>query len=309
MTRPRFSVVIPVYNAADSIEETVASVLRQTEPHFELWLIDDGSTDDSLARLHALEARDARIRVVSMANGGVAAARNAGADRAEGEWIAFLDADDVWHPTKLERHWQHHGQDPLLDMSFSKIAFLLGEGDDLARAQTISTVPPDALTLGDVLGENPVCTSSNLVVSRECWQASGGFRRGMQYAEDQEWLARAVNQGRRIRGMDVLLVGYRLSADGLSANLRAMYDGWQTLTQDYAADFDASSARALYCRYLARRALRAGSSPWLAPRFALVGVASSPRAFFRDRRRGLMTLAGAMVSPLLPRTLRMRLFA
>ncbi|WP_251977697.1 glycosyltransferase family 2 protein [Salinicola avicenniae] len=309
MTRPRFSVVIPVYNAADSIEETVASVLCQTEPHFELWLIDDGSTDDSLARLQALKARDARIRVLALANGGVAAARNAGADRAEGEWIAFLDADDVWHPTKLERHWQHHRQAPQLDMSFAKIAFLLGEGTDLARAQTVSTVPREALTLEDVLGENPVCTSSNLVVSRECWRASGGFRRGMQYAEDQEWLARVVKQGRHIRGMDVLLVGYRLSAGGLSANLRAMYDGWQQLTRDYAADFDAAAARALYCRYLARRALRAGSSPWLAPRFALVGVANSPQAFFRDRRRGLMTLVGSLVSPLLPRTLRMRLFA
>ncbi|WP_110686012.1 glycosyltransferase family 2 protein [Salinicola aestuarinus] len=309
MNRPIFSVIVPVYNASDSIEETVASVLMQTERDFELWLVDDGSTDETPAHLQRLRERDPRIQILSLPNGGVAAARNAGAAKAQGELLAFLDADDLWLPTKLERHRQHHRDDPECAASFARIAFLPEGVSNFNEASTQSSVPSGPLALSQILGENPVCTSSNLVVSRQCWQAIGGFRDGMQYAEDQEWLARVVDSGREVRGLDTLLVGYRMSTGGLSANLQAMYAGWHSLAGDYASHAGVASARATYCRYLARRALRSGGAPTLSLHFALAGLFSSPSAFLKDRRRGVMTLLGALVSPLLPRRLRMRLFA
>lgn len=99
---PAVSVVMPVYNAAGWLAHSIGSLRAQTCPDWELLAVDDGSKDDSLARLRALAAEDPRIRPIALpANGGVAAARNAGIAAARGRWIAFLDADDAWAPDKL----------------------------------------------------------------------------------------------------------------------------------------------------------------------------------------------------------------
>ena len=98
------SVIMPVYNAAAWLRRAVDSVLAQSHEKVELVAVDDGSQDDSLAILDAYARADARVRVQRQpANGGVAAARNAGIAAARGDFIAFLDADDWWHPAKLER--------------------------------------------------------------------------------------------------------------------------------------------------------------------------------------------------------------
>lgn len=94
------SVIIPLYNKAFSIAETLTSVLQQTYTDFEVIIIDDGSTDDGLAIVS--QFTDPRIQWVQQPNLGAAAARNAGIEKATGELIAFLDADDYWHPNHLE---------------------------------------------------------------------------------------------------------------------------------------------------------------------------------------------------------------
>jgi glycosyltransferase involved in cell wall biosynthesis len=97
--QPFISVVIPVYNQEAYIESTLQSVLRQSYPHFEVIVVDDGSTDSSLKRIKQLN--DHRIRLIRQTNQGVSAARNNGFLAAKGEYIAFLDADDLWFPDKL----------------------------------------------------------------------------------------------------------------------------------------------------------------------------------------------------------------
>src|SRR5690348_12029992 len=97
------SVVIPAYNAAATLDETLRSVRSQTHRALEIIVVDDGSVDDTreIAGRHA--AVDDRVQVVTQSNAGLAASRNAGWMRARSELIAFIDADDLWAPTKIER--------------------------------------------------------------------------------------------------------------------------------------------------------------------------------------------------------------
>src|SRR5262245_41508013 len=95
----RVSVVIPCYNARPYLEETIRSVFSQTFTPCEILVVDDGSSDGSA---HVAEGFGDRVRVIRQRNQGECAARNAGLQAACGEWIAFLDADDVWKPNKLE---------------------------------------------------------------------------------------------------------------------------------------------------------------------------------------------------------------
>ncbi len=99
----KVSVVIPVHNGEKYLAQAIESVLAQTFRDFELLIVDDGSTDGSRAIMDRCARRDARIRILSQANRGVSAAGNLGFEEARGEWVARLDADDVFLPDKLER--------------------------------------------------------------------------------------------------------------------------------------------------------------------------------------------------------------
>lgn len=307
--RPHISVVIPVYNAAATLAATVRSILAQSEGDFELLLIDDGSTDDSLLLMLRLAAMDERVRVIAHANCGVAATRNKGVELSHGELIAFCDADDLWHPHKLARHRDLHRGNPAIGASYARIAFIEPDASDSSAARTLSSIVPTPLTVADLLGENPVCTMSNLVVTRDACRAIGGFKVGMSFAEDQEWLARAAHIGIIISGIDDVLVDYRLSQDGLSVNLDRMYAGWRDLAADYGDPANGEAAEAVYCRYLARRALRSGATARTAREFALRGLKLDARAFLSDARRGWPTLISALVAPVIPRAARIRVFA
>ena len=98
---PKVSVIIPTYNAMTYLPETVESVLRQTYSNFELLIIDDGSSDQTVQWVSQLV--DSRVRLISQENQGASVARNTGIAHAQGEYVAFLDADDLWEPTKLEQ--------------------------------------------------------------------------------------------------------------------------------------------------------------------------------------------------------------
>ncbi|WP_336980858.1 glycosyltransferase family 2 protein [Altererythrobacter fulvus] len=309
MNEPFFSVVLPAYNAAGTVGEAIKSVLEQYCEDFELLLIDDGSSDDTLHRMLYYADRDDRIRVVSRDNGGVSSARNLGVELARGRFIAFLDADDQWCADKLLCHRLLHERRGDLAGSFARIAFRPPAGRGMGPARTYSTVPSGLLALEQVLGENPSCTTSNLVVSRAALCSAGGFDETLSHAEDQDLLARLIERGFHLQGIGETLVDYRMSEGGLSSDLGAMLAGWAMLADRYRHIADLSGAEALYCRYLARRALRTGGPAGIALGFVLRGLRADAHAFLEDFRRGALTLAGAAFSPFIPRTLRQRLFA
>lgn len=308
--RPEISVVIPVYNAAGTIAATIGSVLAQTFPRFEIVAVDDGSSDASLDILLGIAAQDARLRVISQRNGGVSSARNLGAGMAASPLVAFLDADDLWAPEKLARHIALHRDEPLLAASYARIAFIARDAAMLEGARTVSTLCPHAPRLADVLGENPVCTASNLVVRRDWFVTLGGFDERLNFAEDQEFVARLVARGGKVDGIDGVLTGYRFSPDGLSMDHAQMHAGWRVLVDRYIDDAAVrASLEALYCRYIARRLLRSGASPLRAMNFVVRGLRLDARSFMAERQRGLATVLAACAAPLIPAAMRRRIFA
>lgn len=111
----RASVVLPTFNRRSLVRQAIDSVLAQTEPGFELLVVDDGSTDGTADELEERYGREPRLRVLRKLNGGSASARNLGIDEARGPWIALLDSDDVWDPTYLERQLVHAANHPTAD--------------------------------------------------------------------------------------------------------------------------------------------------------------------------------------------------
>jgi glycosyltransferase involved in cell wall biosynthesis len=113
---PRISVVIPCYNAERYISATIESVLAQNWPDLEVVVVDDGSKDTSV---QIIRERFPHVLLVQQANQGVAAARNTGIKASSGDWIAFLDADDLWLPGKLHRQWQSIESNPEARMGYT----------------------------------------------------------------------------------------------------------------------------------------------------------------------------------------------
>jgi glycosyltransferase involved in cell wall biosynthesis len=97
------SVIIPAYNEAATVERTISSVLNQTYSDLEVLVVDDGSTDETAALVRRMADLDHRIKLLQKANGGLVSARNCGIAHAQGEFIALLDADDLWHPEKIRK--------------------------------------------------------------------------------------------------------------------------------------------------------------------------------------------------------------
>ncbi|MCI5078612.1 glycosyltransferase [Oricola sp.] len=310
---PLFSVIVPCWNAEDTLEATLSSVERQSFPDFEVVVMDDGSTDATAAIAARFAARDCRFKLITLEQGGPSNARNVAAfSYAKGQVLAFLDADDLWVENKLLRMAELFCRSDAPDALYGRIGFFrAGSGTfEESSVRTYSTVKTEALTPGDLLRENAVCTMSNVVVHADAFKASGGFDTTLRYGEDVEWMVRLIADGRRIEGLDEVLVYYRTSDSGLSANLAAMHEGWsKTLETVRRADpalgpREVAAAEAVHLRYLARRALRVRASRRAAFDLVLAALAKSPRGFFSDPRRGGLTLLAAIADLVMPRSLR-----
>ena len=165
----RVSVVIPTWNRGNLLLDTVQSVLNQTEQSFELLICDDGSTDNSLDLIRGIN--DHRVRWIPGAHHGrPAPARNFGILEAKGEWIAFLDSDDLWFPQKLEQQLLTAEKLEVLAICTNAIRFI--PTDDTIQDLVIS-YPKDRITLEDLLVCNWVICSSMLVHSSIFSKAEG----------------------------------------------------------------------------------------------------------------------------------------
>jgi teichuronic acid biosynthesis glycosyltransferase TuaG len=206
---PAVSVITPVWNAAATLLETVASVRAQTRPDWELILVDDGSTDGSRALAESLAVADPRIRLLGWAgNRGAAAARNAGIRAARGRFIAFLDADDLWRPEKLARQiglMEAEGH-PFTFSAYARI-------DAAGRALGVVT-PPARVSYASALKGNPIGCLTAVYDARVLGRLEmPDLRRNQDYGLWLRILKRVEG-----RGLAEVLADYRVARGSLSAN-------------------------------------------------------------------------------------------
>lgn len=215
------SIIVPVYNAGDYIEETIKMVCSQTYGSWELILVDDGSTDDGREKIRAQMEKDKRIRlIVKEKNGGAAAARNAGVDAAQGRYLAYLDADDVWRPQKLMRELEF--------MKEQKAGFVFTAyefGDEQGKGTGKLVKVPQTLTYRQALSRTVIFTSTVLFDTEK----TGKELLKMPEVESEDTAAwwRILRNGHTAYGLNEVLTIYRRPGKSLSSNkLKAMQRIW-----------------------------------------------------------------------------------
>jgi glycosyltransferase involved in cell wall biosynthesis len=302
---PLVSVVVPIYNASLHLSATLQSVRKQTLTAWELIAVDDGSTDGSAELVADWARSDPRVRLLRQANAGVSVARNRGVAASGAPLLAFLDADDLWHPDKLRNQLACHHAHPELGVSFARVEFLTPAGAPTGQLSARCRQPLQAAQL---LYENPTTTTSNWVILRQVFEAVGGFVETMSYSEDLEWLLRVACDGRwPIQPLDQVLTYYRTSEGGLSSSLARMEQGWLRLVSEarcYApelVDQNFASARAVQLRYLARRSLRLRADPAQGVDFMRRALQSDWRRLIQEPRRTIATAVAVAVRLLFSR--------
>ncbi len=179
------AVVIPAYNAEETVGAAVQSVLAQGWPGVEVVVVDDGSTDGTAA---VAEACGGRVRVLRLSNGGPARARNAGMRATEGEFVAFLDADDVWLPGKLEAQMPEFA-DAEVGLVFCDFSLQRAEGNSLPSYMAERPLAGGGWILERYL-QSRFLFPSTIVARRAAVEQAGMFHEGLRGAEDLELFAR-----------------------------------------------------------------------------------------------------------------------
>src|SRR5262245_61752725 len=184
---PAVSVAIPAYNAARYLAEAIDSVLAQTFTDLEIVVVDDGSTDDTP---EVLQQYKPPVRWIRQLNLGLSGARNRGVLESRAPLVAFLDADDVWVPTKLEQQVRELSGRPEFGVAYS--AFIEGSADlkpigVTSRGRT-GVILPDLLTRGNIVG-----TPSTVVCRRFLFDQRGGFDPRLSQCHDWDmWIRLAT---------------------------------------------------------------------------------------------------------------------
>lgn len=264
---PRISVIMPVHNAAAFLADTIASVQAQSLPDWELLAVDDGSADTSAAIIADLAAADPRIRLLSTGgNLGAGGARNCAMDAAQGRFLAFLDADDLWHPQKLSHQlaaMQSAG------VPFSCTAYLRQNLD--TGTQTVIGVPAQA-TWADLLKTNTVACSTAMIDT-----AHFGARRMSSLRRRQDFLfwLDLLQATPVVLGLPEVLMTYRQHDRSLSApKTQAAANTWTMYRQ--ALNLPLLTAAWYFGNYALRGVLR-HRAPKLARALGWLHAAKQPQ--------------------------------
>lgn len=189
------SVVIPLYNKETFISETLESVLQQTHTDFELLVVDDGSTDNSIQKVTAFN--DPRIKLIKQANAGVSVARNLGIQEASNAWVSFLDGDDWWGPTFLEEMVnaiKTHPQNVLFASGRCRV--FASEEERYSHPMLPEDGATASINYFRVISKYlPLINASNAVIKKSHFESNGYFKPGQKQHEDHDlWIRLAIKQ-------------------------------------------------------------------------------------------------------------------
>lgn len=310
---PTFSIVIPAYNIENYIAQTLKSVLAQTLQDFEIIVIDDGSSDQTVAIIQ--QFTDPRIKLIQQNNQGASSARNKGILHSQGQYIAFLDGDDYWLPEKLERQLHHLGTNPDIGVSFCRAAFMDDAGIPLGTYQMPQLTDLDAPAF---LRSNAIGCGSTPMIRRQVLDAikfqdnlngelkTCYFDERLQRSEDLEfWLRILLQTSWKIEGITEPLAFYRINPNSLSSNVLKEHESWEQVVEKvrtYAPEMIAQTenlARAHQFRYLSRRAIRLKDGK-MAVKFINQALRSDLKILWQEPRRTITTITAAYLICLIP---------
>lgn len=237
---PRVSIIVPAYNAAATLSRTLESVRAQSVNDFEVFVVDDGSTDETPAIAEDFARWDRRFTLIRQKNSGVAMARNAGLARASGPYVTWLDADDIWHPTKIAKQLQVFERSSV-PLSFVYTGYRLIDEDDriIPNFRTLSDISGD--TLCRQIATNFFSNVSSIMVPTLLARRFGGHdphlrEWGIEGAEDFLLQLRLSTVG-QAACCDEALVGYRMHRGNMSLdNARAARSNLKAIELIEAAD-------------------------------------------------------------------------
>ncbi len=219
MKSPLVSVIIPAYNAEKYIERTIHSALLQDYENLEIIVIDDGSTDNTADVVKKLAEKDRRLKYVHQQNGGVSSARNHGYKFSKGEYLAFLDADDIWLPDNVSKKLAHLQDNPDVGLVHSD-ALLIDENDNSLNEVKKGK---SGWVLDDLLSWNETCipAPSSIIVKREVIDSVGGFDTSLSTAADQEFFFRVASKY-KIGRVEEVTWQYRIHSQNMHSNIALM---------------------------------------------------------------------------------------
>ncbi|WP_421997004.1 glycosyltransferase family 2 protein [Reyranella sp.] len=248
MSRPqeeeKVGVVVPMFNAEGTIAATLDSICRQTHATLDIVVVDDGSRDGSPAIVRDKARSDPRIRLIGQQNAGVAAARNLGAAATDAPFLAFIDADDLWAPTKIA----------------SQLAALArgGSGAGLAycwfatidAADRVVSFGPQPLIEGDAIPSlcsgNWIGNGSSVLVRRDAFEKAGGYELGLREREAQGaedlLLCLRVAEHAGFAVVPRYLVGYRTTPGNMSSNSLKMFRSTEIVLAEFRTKYPAHAA-------------------------------------------------------------------
>jgi glycosyltransferase involved in cell wall biosynthesis len=213
---PLISVIIPVFNGEKTIKETIESVLNQTFSDLELIVINDGSFDSTLNILSRV--RDPRLKIFSYPNAGLSASRNRGFSHACGEFVSFIDADDLWTPDKLEAQLKALEVNPQAAVAYSWVDYIDSTGKFFRSGNHITA---NGNIYERLLIDNLLENGSNPLIRKQALAETGSFDRQMSAAEDWDmWLRLSARH--HFVAVPKPQVLYRMSTNSLSTNVLRM---------------------------------------------------------------------------------------
>jgi glycosyltransferase involved in cell wall biosynthesis len=222
--RVSVSVIMPAYNAAVYLPYAIDSVIAQTCADWEIVIVDDGSTDHTRAVVDSYRPKlEDKLRYIHQPNRGLPAARNTGISVARGEFIALLDADDVWLPHRLERGVRVMDADPGIGLAHARVVRINAQGSITGQLK----VQPKHMTgriATYIYTRRAHIVCPTVLFRKSCLETAGWFDETMQATEDRDlWFRIALRY--KVAYIDEVLAYYRLSPTSMTANLDRLLKG------------------------------------------------------------------------------------